>query len=479
MLPRFLLLASFSLSACGPSDPAGDAGSVNDAGPRADAFPRVDATPADAALPSADAGPASGSYAYYFGDFDVEDVYQVARVDLGNRVRSILPIAGLEGGGDITGLAISPDNGSIVVAGQNSPTSAPVLRLYPADGSGAGLELFAAADSDRLISALQFSPDGNWVAFLTDSEIVGSKALHLVPVDASAAAKRVSLPPVGASQDVQSFRWAGDSVHIAFVGDLVTNNDDALWTVNATVISPTITEIVTTAELGGRDVGRLVAFDSSDRLYFVADFELADNQSRLYRSAIDGTGREQVAGTALTNGGGEASVGGFSMSPDGSHIAFASDSPTANLSQVFTLDLATTAPALVSNITTTPPPSSERGPNFFEPMRWSPDGSKLTMAADWPIGEDANNDFGAFVLPTSGSPGGVGLAEATIGNGDVFAPAFSADSAQIVFRGDLLVSNHSDLYLADDLTTSNQDPAGLLLEESVVGGTVKGFVVSH
>lgn len=477
MLPRFLVFATaLSLSACGPSDPAVDAGSLSDASDN-DAFPRADAAPADADV-SPDAGPASGSYAYYFGDFDEEDVFRVARVDLGNRVRTILPLAGFEGGGDITALGISPDNSTIAVAGRNTPASAPVLRLYPADGSGAGTLLFEAADADRLITALHFSPDGNWVAFLADSEVVGSRALHVVPVDQSVVAKRVSLPPVGASQDVRGFRWAGDSVHIAFVGDLVTDNDDALWTVNATVISPTIREIVTTAELGGRDVGRLVAFDSVDRLYFVADFELADNQSRLYRSAIDGSGRTQLAGTALTNGGGEASVGGFAISPDGLHIAFASDSPTANLSQIFTLDLATTAPALVSNITTTPPPSNERGPNFFESMRWSPDGSKLTMAADWLIGEDANNDFGAFVLPTSGSPGGVGIAQATIGNGDVFAPAFSADSTQIVFRGDLLVSNHSDLYLADDFTSTDQDPATLLLEESVVGGTVKGFVLT-
>lgn len=484
LLPCTLAVALAAFGACrgdssGAEQDARVGGAIDAGSQLVDAANAADATPQPDAKPAADAGPPSGSYAYYFGDFDVEDVYQVARVDLGNRVRSILPIAGLSGGGDITGLTLSLDNGSIVVAGRNSPAASPVLRLYPADGSGAGTLLFASADNDRLITSPRFSPDGNWVAFLSDSEIIGSRALHVVPADGSAAAKRVSLVPLSAAQDVRSFRWAGDSVHIAFVGDLVTNNDDALWTVDATAATPTPVEIVTTAELGGRDVGYLVGFDSADRLYFVADFELLDNQNRLYRAEIEGTGRIQVPGSVLANGAGEASVGGFSISSDGMHIAFGADSPTQNLYQIFTLDLSSQTAVLVSNLTTMAPPNSERGPNFFEKMRWSPDSSALAMAADWPIGADANNDFGAFIVPASGTPGGVGLAQSTVGSGDVFSPAFSADSAQLIFRGDLLESNHADLYLVDDFQAADQNPADLLLEQSVLGGVVKGFLLSN
>lgn len=487
-------LACVALSACGASNsnddgPAADAQSISgvDAASNFDgALPSTDAATNDAmqpdsgtdASPQIDAGPGSGSFVYYFGDFDTQELFQVARVDLRNRSRSLLPIAGLDQGGDITGLALRRDNGTLAVAGKNTLNSAPQLRVYPPDGSGSGTLLFSAMDADRLISVLQYSPDGNWIGFLTDSEIVGSKALHVVPADGSSEAIRVSLPPVAASQDVQSFRWASDSAHIAFVGDLAVSNQDALWTVNASASLPTPVAVIGAAELGGRDVGRSIAFDSSDRLYFLADFELADNQSRLYRAALNGDDYEQVPGTALNNAVGEATVSGFAISPNGTRIALASDSPTATLFQVYTLDLNSTSAILVSNLSTATPPDSERGPNAFEAMRWSPDGAALTMAADWPIGMDANNDFGAFVVPTGNTPGGVGLAKSTVSSGDVFTPAFGADASQILFRGDLLASNRSDLYLVEDLELAAQAPSGLVLQESTTGGTVKGFIVS-
>jgi Tol biopolymer transport system component len=477
------------LAACGPSAssvPGGDGGggstdaSVADAAAPdaalADASPKADADPG-----TPDAGAASGALAYYFGDFGVVGEHRVARVDLGNGASTLLDLQGFEGHADISGVAVSPDGTKIAVAGQDTVSDAPALHVYAADGSGAPVVLYTGPASTSSIRDPAFSPDGSWVAFRADSELAGSLALHVAPVDASAAARRVSLMPVAANQDVSSFRWAGDSNHIAFTGDLVTNNVVALWAVNATAVSPSTVEIVTTQELGDRDVGDNLAFDSSDRLYFRADFELADNQFRLYRASVDGTGRVQVPGTALTNAGGtaEAAIGTFGMSKDGNTLAFSSDSPTADLYQLYVLDVATAAPTLVSEVTTTAPASGLAGPNFFEDIEWSPDGSALVFSADWAVSAgDQDNDFAAFVVPTSGVPGGTRLLGPQVASGDVFTPVFGADSATVVFRGDITVSNRIDLFATSDLSSADQDPGSIALQESAAGGNVDGFVVA-
>lgn len=477
-VPSILLALPFGLSVgCGPTS-SSDADSGSDVVADASLLDGASLV-ADAANPNPDANPGtpSGVYAYYYGDFAAEGLDQVARVDLGNGASETLAVVGLSGDSEISSVAMSPDGQSLAVAGQNNSGDAPQLQLYPADGSGAPTVLFAAPDGQRRISSLSFSPDGDWIAFLADSELVGSRALHVVPIDASVGAKRVSLAPVSSSQDVAMFEWAPDSLQIAFLGDLVTNNVEALWTVNATAIAPTIIEIVTTAELGDSDVQRGLGFDATGRLFFRSDLVLGTG-AQLFRVNVNGSGRIQVPGTALANDAGEATVGSFAISPDGNHVAFASESPSESLFQVYTLDLATMAPTLVSNLTTTAPVSGSAGPNLFDGMRWSPDATELVMAGDWPSPGGADNDFGVFVLPATGAPGGVRLAAPAVGSGDAFFPVFSADGAQVLFMGDMLVEGHNDLFIAQDLVTADQDLATLRAVQSIGTGSINGFVIS-
>lgn len=469
-----LPLATVALAtACGPSQSSTADGAPGD--PEDAAV--VDAALADAEpnVPDADPGAPTGEYVYLRGDFVTAGEHVVARMDLGNRALAILPLSGLDGGTEISGLAVSPDGETIAVAGNDEPTSSSELQLYPADGSGSPVILFTTADSERRITSLRFSPDGNWVAFLADSELLGARALHVVPVDASAPAKRVSLAPVSASQDVSQFAWAPDSLTIAFLGDLVTNNVEALWTVNATVISPTPVEIVGTTELGSNDVQRGLGFDSQGRLYFRTNLVSGDS-FQLFRAGIDGSNRQQVPGTALANDAGEATISAFRLSPDGTRVAFASESPNEETFQVFVLDLSGMAPARVSAFTPAPAMSGARGP--ADNLSWSPSGDTLTMTADWQTTTGLNNDFGVFVLPASGAPGGIRIAAPTAPSGDAFAPRFSQDGTLVVFTGDMLVDQQSDLFVAADLTTGDQDLATLRAVEAGPGGTIDAIVVA-
>lgn len=477
---HLLVLVTATLFGCGPTSAGPDSGAsaTVDASLASidanDASQTIDAGKTDAA---SDATVPALITAYYYGDMSTPDSFSVVGLDVAQGISVDLALSGFSGKTDISGIAVSPDGDSIAVSGTDGADDAPELHIYPADGSGDPVVLFVAEDSSRSISNPAFSPDGNWLAFRTDSEIVGATALHVVPTDASAGAKRVSLTPVSSSHDVVSFLWANDSAHLAFVGDLENNGDDALWTVDAMQISPTPIAIVTSAEVDGRDVARQLAFDSTDRVYFRANFEASIGLFRIYRAALDGTGRTQVPGTALTHSSNtvEASTGSFGMSPDGEQIAFASESPEESLYQVYVLDVSTSAPALVSAVTSTVPLDGRTGPNDFADMiAWSPDGTQLAMAADWPVaGLGADNDFGVFVMPASGAPGGVRLATPQVSSGDAFAPLFFG-SSHLLFRGDLITNNQNSLYLTGDLASPDQ-PASLIL---VDGGGVRGVAVS-
>ena len=174
----------------------------------------------------------------------------------------------------------------------------------------------------------------------------------------------------------------------------------------STVSAPV--EVVSSVELGSagtRDVQEVLAFDSIGRIYFSGDFEIGNNQFRLYRSAIDGSGREQVPGTLLQGTAGEAAIGSFSISTDGTRLAFSTEM-TGELSyEVHVMDLNTSSPKLVSALSVTQPGTEEIGPDFFEFIEWSPDASRLVAFSNADAG-----DRGVFVLPTSGEPGGTRVA---------------------------------------------------------------------
>jgi Tol biopolymer transport system component len=476
-----LVLLSIPAAACGPSsDSDPDAANIDAAG-------SIDAPPAtiDAALVDAgidamdmqpDAGPPGDTMVYYFGDFQTDGVHEHGRWDVANSTGSVLDLMSLTGVSFASrrgsSIALSPDGTTIAVVGLGG-ANAERIHLYAADGSGAPTALHIAASSTVEIEDLKFSPDGTWLAFQADAEADGERSLYVIPT-AGGTAKRVSQPDAPAvSQDVQSYAWAPNSTHIAYVGDEVVDNENGLWTVDVTQASPAPVEIIgdalTTPDL---EPANTLGFDSSNRVYFRSDHERANNEFRLYRADLDGSNRVQVTGTALTNGNGEAAVGTFAISAAGDWIAFASESPTAGLYQVYTMDLATTSPGVVSNVTTTLSGVLE-GPSFFEDMAWSPDGSKIAVAADW----TSDDNFALYVLPSSGAAGGTRLTLPAVANGDVKQVAFTAASDALVFIGDLTINNQDQLHVAKDLSTADQVGSSLIVDGSVSGGDIFGFVL--
>ena len=448
-----------------------------------DALPGVDGATTDDANSDAsavDGGGEATSYLYYWGDFDSNSLNRVALVEFPTGTKTTMALAGLAAV-EIEGVAVAPDKTKIAVAGRKAAGNAPVINIYAADGSDGPTTAYTGSQ-DTDFEMLSYSPDGSMVAFLADIDLNNSMALYVVPAAGGAAPKLVSLTPVSIDQFVYSYKWAANSSHIAFTGDLQTDTIDGLWTVDVTVETPSPVAIVTLAELtatdGLRDVDDVIDFDATGRLYFRSDHEVANDQFRLYRCDLDGSNRGQVPGTNLTNSGGaaEAAAGPFAISDTGSTLAFFSESPEAGLYQVYVMPLSGAEATLVSSVTTDAGDSS--GPDSFalRPLVWSPDESRLAVIADWPVdGGDQPDDFAAYILPVSPPAAGVRVLKPSATDGDVLELAFTADSSRLVIRADVLDDDVYELFATSDFTTADQG-AAIRLEEVPPGGDIWGFV---
>ena len=478
---RLLLACATTLLVAGCGGTASDDVDARvslDALPREDGATNDDAKSWDAS--AVDAGGETTSYLYYWGDFDTNSLNRVALVEFPAGTKTALALGGLAAV-EIEGVAVARDRTEIAVAGRKAAGNAPVINIYAADGSGGPTTVYTGGQNTDF-EMLSYSPDGSMIAFLADIDLNNSMALYIVPAAGGAAPKLVSLTPVSIDQFVYSYKWAANSSHIAFTGDLQTDTIVGLWTVDVTVENPSPVAIVTLAELTAtddlRDVDEVIDFDATGGLYFRSDHEVANDRFRLYRCDLDGSNRGQVPGTNLTNGGGaaEASVGPFAISDTGSTLAFFSESPTAGLYQVYVMPLSGAEATVVSSVTTDPGAGS--GPDFFalRPLVWSPDETRLAVIADWPVdGGDQADDFAAYILPVSPPAAGVRVLEPSATAGDVLDLAFTADSSRLVIRGDLLDDDVYELFATADFTTADQG-AGIRLEEVPSGGDIWGFV---
>lgn len=415
------------------------------------------------------------------GDFDTEATQDVASLAFPGPVKTTFVLDKLVGDADIELVAVSPDGSVLAVAGVNVGNNASVLYGYAADGTGDAVTLAEANAPEQNFEQLAFSPDGAWLAFIADIEVNGQDRLYIVPSDGSSDPVALS-PDTGATLlDVESFVWArsvsSTSGMVAYVGDLVTNGVQGVWTVDAIAAAAPV-EIVAQGELSeDADVADLLDFDAQGRVYFKGDFE-SDDLFRLYRADADGTDREMMPGTALIHGNGPASIGTFGLSPDGLRLAFSCESPDQGNYRVFTMDVTASAADVVSSITTGTSPGSE-GPSFFSLVAWSPDGTRLAVAADWTVDDSPDNSFSAFVLPSSGAPGGIRVLGApSDADRDVDRVAFSADSSRLFVLGDLTTDTDLELYAITLFEAADQDARVVRVEDVPAGGDVDGFVIS-
>lgn len=422
--------------------------------------------------------------AYFFGDYVTNNVFNLGVYDGATQAVTTLTPSGLDGGDDLNSMAISSDGSQLALAGVHMAADPSILNVYATSDFSTATTLASAANATNTgatIRELKISPDGMWVAFTADFDLAGADAAYVVPTDGTAAPKQVS-PTPPANGDVKELVWAANSQDLVYAGDVVTDNIDGIWSVDTAAATPTAVELVPAAMLNAsQDVSTtIIQIDALAKVYFTADIDI-DSLFRLYRVDLDGNNLEQVPGTGLTNGGGETGVGTWAISPDGLRLAFSSMSPDADLSQVYTMDIANPGGvAAVSAVQTAPISGETRGPEFFQPISWSPDQTMLAVAADWEVMTgDLDNEAGLFILPASGTAGGVRITKpaTTDANQDAYSGVFATDGSRVFIHGDLVGANEDDVCVTTDFTTADQDATTLSVVAAPNNGDVRELLV--
>jgi dipeptidyl aminopeptidase/acylaminoacyl peptidase len=265
----------------------------------------------------------------------------------------------------IGGLALSPDGQRVVydVTRTNWKANAFEHDLWIVDRVGKSFLLTTQAKTS---SGAKWSPDGKWIAFLSDrpGQIAETKAdtMQLYVIDPTGGeARQVTKLEDG----VSGFEWAPDSKHIAF-----TTKDEE-----------------SKAEKDRKErYGDYTVVYTDERMTHLWTIDVGSMPA----------GNKAPEATRITDG--AFTVQGFSWSPDGGRIAFAaSKDPELRDNGSTTVYVVSVADKKVTKLVTTPGPNSN--PQF------SPDGTQVAfVTADGARNFFYSNQKIAVVPATGGTP---------------------------------------------------------------------------
>ncbi len=413
---------------------------------------------------------------YLFGDLMINDTFVVARYDGTAGVLTPLSLPGFDGV-DINGIAISPDGGTLLVAGHDVDSTSDRLVAYETTDH---MPVTTVVDTGPLAShevatgLIAFSPDRARIAFVADIDSDNEFALYVVPSQGGAPPVRVSQVPPSNGR-IHAYVWV-DATTIAFIGEVTAPTVMSLWSVDVTASTPTPLPLVPTSALTPmQGVARnQIQVDAQGRIYFRSK-HASEELQRLYRVTSTGSGLEQVPGTTILHSGEEASVVAWGLSPDGAALAFAVE-PTGDqtVGQVYVLPLSATEATAVTNFANVTGNASYQAHEGA--IAWDPLGQTIAFAGDWPMdATDVDGQDGVFTSPiASTSAQRVLRPSSTSPGAGALEVYFSTDGTKLYVLGDLSSADDVDLYITDDLTSTDQTATSLNITSVPMLGDVLG-----
>lgn len=461
-----VLLGSVVNTGCGDDDTAagGSGGTVSDGGGATTASGGSGGSGGGGGGGAGGAGGSLGAVdAYFWGPQDTGAVR-------GRDAVTFSPQGGAVETGAVA-VVVSPDRTQIAVAINTDESDARfVVNVYPADGSGAPTtvaELNTLPNSGAVPRRMNWSPDGTRIAFLADGEYLDDDLVYVVPADGTDTTPKVVCPIPTGNQTVQEYVWV-DGTHIAYVGDLETNDIDGIWSVDVTDPTPSPVELAPVGSMSiDEDVAHGIppAVDAQGRVYYLADY-VSDDTFRLYRAdGITGQNQELVPGADMMVDAEPASLTTYGISPDGQRLVFAAHTDET-YSNLFSLDLPSTTPTQLTNY-------GEgihigfHGPSASLPVVFDAVGSKVAVLANWEV--DSTDAVSVFVVDVPNATASRVLTPAEGIDGTPGRVGFSRDGARLYSIGDYAVEGQRELYMTTDFTTEGQNPSALAVSADTEG----------
>ena len=351
-----------------------------------------------------------------------------------DRVGGTLTVVLTVNGVDQPAITITGDTANLTLSGTaGEPLNLSITFTYDSDPFG---PLVVAASTTKSIVV---SAGGNTVNFVTgdyDSASYdkdGDLFTNLAELSAGSDPTDASDSPVVS--------------HAVFIGDLVTDNVNELFTVDLsggarTTLSPTL-------QADG-DVSNLVVSPDGRYVAFTAD-ATDDRINDVYVVPVDGsTAPVKVSSVGFRIVPGTTSVSAFSLvwAPDSSRIAWRGDFRADNVFELFTAT--PTGTQQVVNGTMNPN-------GDMSTIIWSPDSRRLAYTAD----QDTDGVSELYTAFPDGT-GRVKVSGTMVLNGDIFLFRWAPDSSRIVYDADQVVDNQYELYTADPAVAASGIRVSLL-----------------
>ena len=247
---------------------------------------------------------------------------------------------------------------------------------------------------------------------------------------------------------VNNAGWSPDRSLVAFTGDMRTDGLIEFFIVP--VLGGPVMTLATPVARGY--VGEFVFTPAGDRLVFRAALD-AYNVRELYSVGIDGSGLTKLSGPISYP---RNVAAGWSLSPDGSRVAYVADQDPADLSdELYTVAVDGTGRVKISGDLPT------GGAVIDTSVAWRPDGSQVSYAAD----QDARQVYELYSAPALGG-GTTKLSGALVPGGDVGqirGGAWSPDGSRVAYIADQLQDNVVELFVASATGDSSVRVSGALI----------------
>lgn len=167
------------------------------------------------------------------------------------------------------------------------------------------------------VNSFKVSPDGNWVAFVTNSPVGGSQQLWLVANDGTAATPVAVSGPLAALSGVSEFLWSPNSLRIVFRAARDVASQIELF---SKPLSGAVVDLSLLPDTN-RSVVSMQISGNSDRVVFVADRDVNDVHE-LYSVPITGGTPTKLSGTTIATANVQSN---FLIAANSSRVAFLID----------------------------------------------------------------------------------------------------------------------------------------------------------
>jgi Tol biopolymer transport system component len=274
-----------------------------------------------------------GASIAYIADQEVNGKFELFLVEIANPgVSTKLNGTLVPADGDVVGgHSFSPDDGTKVLYAADQEDDG-LFELYLVDIANPGVSVKVHEDfaaTVNLATGFKFSPNGEWIGYMADQDVDGTRELYLVATDTPGDSEKLNGPLVAGGQ-LCDFEFSPDSTLVAYCAE----QDDPLvlelYLVD--VSTPGVSMKLNPPLVAGGEVSaQSYRFGpNSDYVIYRADQD-TDEVFELYHVDVTTPGTADKVNGALVAGGdvlGAIRTPSFRISPDGLGVSYLADQDT-------------------------------------------------------------------------------------------------------------------------------------------------------